>query len=212
MKQLFMLVAIAIVAISCNKLEDNQFEVTGSIEGLEKDNVVILERQNEMGQFVPVDSTVLKNGKFSFIREFTEPEFQYIQFKNLEGKVPFIVENGKITLTIYKDSIQRSFATGTYSNDQYVAYVKESDATNKKRNQFQQENTATWFEAQQKQDTATMNALMKENKKYEDELIAIGKKLIKEHPKSFISALFLDHLAGMETEDKVELKKLYDNV
>lgn len=212
MKQLFMLVAIAIVAISCNKLEDNQFEVTGSIEGLEKDNVVILERQNEMGQFVPVDSTVLKNGKFSFIREFTEPEFQYIQFKNLDGKVPFIVENGKITLTIYKDSIQRSFATGTYSNDQYVAYVKESDVTNKKRNQFQQENTPKWFEAQQTQDTVTMNALMKENKKYEDELIAIGKKHIKEHPKSFISALFLDHLAGMENEDKVELKKMYDNL
>ncbi len=212
MKKLFLLVALATVAFSCNKLKDNQFEITGSIEGPANDNLVILERQNEMGQFVAIDSTVIKNGKFNFISEFSEPEFQYLQFQNVEGKVPFIAENGTISITVYKDSIQKSVAAGTYSNDQYVAYVKESEKTNKKRNQFQQENTMKWIEAQQAQDTVTMNALMKENKKYEDALIQIGKKHIKEHPKSFLSVLFLDHLAGMENEDKAALKKLYDNL
>jgi peroxiredoxin len=212
MKQLFMLIAMAAFVISCNKLKDNEFEITGTIDGLENNTLVLLERQNELGQFITVDSTTIKDGKFSFKSEYAEPEFQYIQFKEVPGKVPFIAENGTISIVAYKDSLQKSIVKGTYSNDQYLAYVKEGQASNERRVKFQQENNAKWMEAQQTQDTVTINALLKENKKYEDEMISIGKNHIKNHPKSFISVLFLDHLAGMPNEDKTELKKWYDNL
>ncbi|MDP2159024.1 MAG: DUF4369 domain-containing protein, partial [Flavobacterium sp.] len=179
MKQLFMLIAMAAFVISCNKLKDNEFEITGTIDGLENNTLVLLERQNELGQFITVDSTTIKDGKFSFKSEYAEPEFQYIQFKEVPGKVPFIAENGTISIVAYKDSLQKSIVKGTYSNDQYLAYVKEGQASNERRVKFQQENNAKWMEAQQTQDTVTINALLKENKKYEDEMISIGKNHIK---------------------------------
>lgn len=212
MKQLFMLIAMAAFVISCNKLKDNEFEINGSIDGLDNNTLVLLERQNELGQFITVDSTTIKDGKFSFKSEYAEPEFQYIQFKEVPGKVPFIAENGTISIVAYKDSLQKSIVKGTYSNDQYLAYIKKSLAANEKRIKFQQENNSKWMEAQQTQDTVTINALMKESKKFEEEMIAVGKNHIKDYPKSFISVLFLDHLAGMPNEDKTELKKWYDNL
>jgi peroxiredoxin len=212
MKQLFVLLAMTAFLTSCNQLKENQFEVIGTIEGLDDNTKIILERQNELGQFIALDSTTLKDGKFTFKNEFSEPEFQYIQFKEVPGKLPFIAEKGTISIIAYKDSLHRSSVKGTYSNDQYLAYIKEGEASNKKRRKFQEENNSKWMDAQQTQDTAVINALIKENKKYEDEMIAIGKKHIKNHPKSFISVLFLDHLAGMPDEDKTELKKWYDNL
>jgi len=212
MKKIVLLVAFLVVAISCKKLAENEFEIEGTIDGIESGIFVILEKQDEMGNFIPMDTTKMDNGKFSFKGEFKEVGFHYIQVQTVNGKIPFILENGTIQIQAYKDSIQKSKISGTYSNDQYTAHTKITNEINVRMTKFREENTPKWMEAQAANDTVTMNALIKENKKYDNEYMAAAKNHIKNNPKSFLSVVFVDQMLSIPTEDWKEIEKWYNSL
>jgi hypothetical protein len=76
-------------------------------------------------------------------------------------KIPFILENGEITIAIDKDSIQKSKVSGTYSNDEYVKFNEEIKVVQKKLMDFQNQNMQAMNAAQQAKDTAVITNLMK---------------------------------------------------
>jgi hypothetical protein len=45
-----------------------------------------------MGQFIPMDTVKVKDGKFMIKGSAKEPEIMLIQVEALEGKVPFVLE------------------------------------------------------------------------------------------------------------------------
>lgn len=212
MKKIVLALAFLAIAISCNKLAENEFEIDGTIDGVENGIFVILEKQDEMGNFIPMDTTKLDNGKFSFKGESKEVGFHYIQIQTVNGKIPFILENGTIKIEAYKDSIQKSKITGTYSNEQYLAHTKITDGINVRMKKFQDENTPKWMAAQAASDTVTMNALMKENKKFEEEYMTAAKNHIKNHPNSFLSAVFIDQMLNLPGQDIKEIEKSYNTL
>jgi len=212
MKKIVLVVAFLSLAIACNKLAENEFEIEGTIDGIESGIFVILEKQDDMGNFIAMDTTKMDNGKFSFKGEFKEVGFHYIQVQTVNGKIPFILENGSIKIEAYKDSIQKSKISGTYSNDQYAAHTKVTDEINVRMTKFREENTPKWMEAQAANDTVTMNALIKENKKYDTEYMAAAKSHIKNHPNSFLSAVFVDQMLSIPTEDWKEIEKSYNTL
>lgn len=212
MKKIVLALAFLAIAISCNKLAENEFEIEGTIDGIESGIFVILEKQDEMGNFIPMDTTKLDNGKFSFKGEFKEVGFHYIQVQTVNGKIPFILENGSIKIEAFKDSIQKSKISGTYSNDQYTAHTKITDEINVRMTKFREENTPKWMAAQTANDTASMNALIKENKKFEEEYMTAAKNHIKNHPNSFLSVVFVDQMLSIPTEDWKEIEKSYNSL
>ena len=54
------------------------------------------------------DSTLIKNGNFSFTDTITYPEMHYLFFKDIMGNIPIILEPGEIKLKIFKDSLSLS--------------------------------------------------------------------------------------------------------
>ena len=212
MKKIVLLFTFLAVAISCKKLAENEFEIEGSIDGIESGIFVILEKQDDMGNFIALDTTKMDNGKFNFKGEFKEIGFHYIQVQTVNGKIPFILENGTIKIEAYKDSIQKSKITGTYSNEQYTAHTKITDEINVRMTKFREENTPKWMTAQAANDTVTMNALIKENKKYDNEYMAAAKAHIKNHPNSFLSAVFVDQMLSIPTEDWKEIEQWYNTL
>lgn len=210
MKKTFLLLMLLPLVFSCNKLADNEFEIEGTINDVESGTFVILELQDETGVFTSLDTAEIKEGKFSFKGTFDEPAFRYVHIQNVPGKIPFIVENGTINITVYKDSLQKSKISGTLSNDSYTDYTKQSNDINQRKMTFQQENNQKRMQAQQEGDTATINALMKENQKFDDEFISVVKKHIKDYPESFLSVMFADRLAGYPGEDPKEIMELYN--
>lgn len=212
MKKIVLALAFLAIAISCNKLAENEFEIEGTIDGIESGIFVILEKQDDMGNFIPMDTTKLDNGKFTFKGEFKEVGFHYIQVQTVNGKIPFILENGSIKIEAFKDSIQKSKITGTYSNDQYTAHTKITDEINVRMTKFREENTPKWMAAQTSNDTASMNALIKENKKFEEEYMTAAKNHIKNHPNSFLSVVFVDQMLSIPTEDWKEIEKSYNSL
>ncbi len=132
-----------------------------------------------------------------------------LQVESINGKVPFILENGEITIAIDKDSINKSKISGTYNNDEFVKFNEELTKIQKSIIDFQKKNTQAMNTAQQTKDTAVINKLMKEFTKIQQ---AVGVEYKKKctnyaetHPKSFTSALIIQ---GMTNDPTIDMKKV----
>lgn len=193
MKKIILLVAVAVALYSCKNLADGEYEITGTVKGM-KTGLVYLEKQNPMGMGAQaIDTVKIVDGKFEIKGKTTEPEIHFIQIDKVNGKVPFILEGGAIEITVDKDSLFKSKLAGTYSNEEFSKFNEESNKIQKKLQKsvmaFQMKNMAVMNEAQQKNDTVTMNALRKQYDAIQKPITDYTFGYPKTHPKSFISVL-----------------------
>ena len=213
MKKLILsLLAVASI-VSCNNLGDNEFEILGNANGLKDGRNVFLKLQDTVtNSFVNIDTVKIENGKFKFEGEVTGPSLHFIFIDSTDSQIPFVLENGKITVEVNKDSIYKSIVGGTYSNDQLVAYSKETDVVQQKVKTFQETNREKIQQAQMSGDTVVMNGLMKEYKVYQDQFRDISLKHVENHPKSFISLFFITQFISDPSFDVARATKMYENL
>ena len=212
MKKLLVLIIALSVLLSCNKAGENEFVVTGTIKGIADGKSVILEVQDETGQLKPIDTVKLEKGKFTFKGNAKEPDMHLISIETVQGKIPFILENGDIEMIINKDSINITKVTGTYNNEELNSYKDKGAAIQKKMMKFQKDNTAIMQEAQQKQDTVAMNKLRKEYSKFQEEFATQSENYVNTHPKAFISALIIEGMFNQMTPDIAKITKYYNGL
>jgi hypothetical protein len=197
--------------LSCNK---DKYVISGTVKGIEDGKTIILETQDAAGMgFIAVDTVKVKDGKFEIEGKSVEPSFHMLQVEGLQGKVPFILENGDITVEINKDSINKSKISGTYNNDEFSSFNKELEKIQKGLIDFQTKNTQLMNTAQQTKDTATINRLMMEFGKLQQTVGEESKKkyvtYAETHPKSFITALIIQGMTGDPAVDVKKVEKLY---
>ena len=217
MKKIILLLSAAVVLISCNKVGKDEYIISGTATGIENGKTIILETQDENGMGLLAKDTVkVENGKFEMKGKITEPAFYTIQLEGAQAKIPFILENGEVTIAINKDSIQKSKVSGTYNNDEYVTFNEEITKVQKKLMDFQNKNMEAMNTAQQTKDTVVINGLMKEFSKIQEEVgVASKAKYIsyaETHPKSFISALIVQGMLNDPTADVSKSEKLYNGL
>ena len=193
MKKIILLVAVAGVLFSCKNLGEGEYEITGTVKGM-KTGLVFLEKQSPMGMGPQaIDTVKIVDGKFEIKGKTNEPEIHFLQIDKVNGKVPFILEGGEIQVTVDKDSLFKSKLGGTYSNEEFSKFNEESNkiqkGLQKKVMAFQTKNMAIMTEAQQKNDTVTMNKLRKEYDVIQKDITDYTFNYPKSHPKSFISVL-----------------------
>jgi hypothetical protein len=208
MKKIILLLSATIVLVACSKVGKGEYLISGTAKGIENGKTVILETQDETG-VVAKDTVKVENGKFEMKGKITEPAFYTIKLEGAQAPIPFILENGEeVTIEINKDSIQKSKVSGTYNNDEYVKFNEELTKVQKKLVDFQTKNTPAMQAAQQAKDTATINKLMQEFGKIQQEVgIASKAKYLtyaETHPKSFISVLILQ---GVLNDPSTDIKK-----
>lgn len=209
MKKILLLVAAVGVLVSCNKSE-TEYVLTGTIEGIADGKTVIIEVQDSLGQLKPIDTAKIEKGKFTFTGVAKEPAMHLIQVEGTQGKVPFILENGDIEMTINKDSIQNTKVKGTYNNDELTNYKDAGMKIQKKMMKYQQDNMMKMQQAQQSQDTVAMNSIRKEYGAFQDEFMKQSEDYVMTHPKAFITALIVDGMFNQMTPDVAKIKKFYD--
>jgi hypothetical protein len=208
MKKIILLLSATILLVACSKVGKGEYLISGTAKGIENGKTVILETQDETG-VVAKDTVKVENGKFEMKGKITEPAFYTIKLEGAQAPIPFILENGEeVTIEINKDSIQKSKVSGTYNNDEYVKFNEELTKVQKKLVDFQTKNTPAMQAAQQAKDTATINKLMQEFGKIQQEVgIASKAKYLtyaETHPKSFISVLILQ---GVLNDPSTDIKK-----
>jgi hypothetical protein len=217
MKKIILLLSAAVVLISCNKVGKDEYIISGTATGIENGKTIILETQDENGMGLLAKDTVkVENGKFEMKGKITEPAFYTIQLEGAQAKIPFILENGEVTIAINKDSIQKSKVSGTYNNDEYANFNEEITKVQKKLMEFQNKNMEAMNTAQQTKDTVVINGLMKEFSKIQEEVgVASKAKYVsyaETHPKSFISALIVQGMLNDPTADIAKSEKLYNGL
>jgi hypothetical protein len=214
MKKIILLLSVAVVLFSCNKVGKDEFLITGTATGIENGKTIILETQDPTtGAITALDTVKVENGKFEIKGKVTEPSFHTIQLEAVAGKapytkIPFILENGEIIIAIDKDSIQKTKISGTYSNDEYAKFNEEIKVVQKKLMDFQTQNMQAMNTAQQTKDTAVINKLMQGFSKLQEEVGVASKAkyttYAETHPKSYISVLIVQ---GMANDPSADIKK-----
>jgi thiol-disulfide isomerase/thioredoxin len=209
MKKIILLLSATVVLFSCSKVGKDEYIISGTATGIENGKTIILETQDANGMgLVAKDTVKVENGKFEMKGKITEPSFYTIQLEGAQAKIPFILENGEVTIAINKDSIAKSKVSGTYNNDEYATFNEEITKVQKKLIDFQTKNTQLMNTAQQTKDTAVINGLMKEFSKIQQEVGEASKAkyltYAESHPKSFITALIVQ---GMLNDPSTDVKK-----
>ena len=217
MKKIILLLSAAVVLIACSKVGKDEYIISGTATGIENGKTIILETPDENGMGLLAKDTVkVENGKFEMKGKITEPAFYTIQLEGAQAKIPFILENGEITIAINKDSIQKSKVSGTYNNDEYVNFNEEITKVQKKLMDFQNKNMQAMNTAQQAKDTAVINSLMKEFNRLQEEVGTTSKAkyvtYAETHPKSFISALIIQGMLNDPSADVAKSEKLYNSL
>ena len=214
MKKIILLLSAAVVLFSCSKVGKDEYIISGTAKGVENGKTIILETQNEMGM-VAIDTVKVENGKFEIKGKITEPAFHTLQLESAATKIPFILESGEISITIDKDSIQKSKISGTYNNDEYVKFNEEIKVVQKKLMDFQTKNMQAMNTAQQTKDTAVINSLMKQFSEIQQEVGEASKakyiSYAETHPKSFISALIIQGMANDPTVDSKKTETIFNS-
>ena len=210
MKKL-VVIALAIVAVSCNGIIGDGYTVSGEINGLKDGTNVFLEKQDDAtGMPVAVDTVKIQKGKFEFEGEAKEPQLHFMRFDGTQGAVVFILEKGNITAKVNKDSIGLAKVNGTKNNEELVKYNGKMMAIQKRMMDFQKNNIAKMQEAQKANDTVVMNNLNKEFSKFQEEFTTSNTKYVEENPQSFISALLIPTLFNNPNPDVAKIKKYFD--
>lgn len=210
MKKL-VVIALAIVAVSCNGIIGNGFKISGEIAGLADGTKVFLEKQDDKtGMPVTIDTAKIEKGKFTFEGKAEEPKIHGVRVENTNGGFAVIVEKGNIDVVAKKDSIGKAKISGTYNNDEMTKYLDKLAVVQKKMMTFQQKNMPLMQAAQQKKDTVLMNKLNKEYMSFQTEVMNVNDNYVVDSPKSFISILLIQGMFGNPNADIAKIKKYYD--
>jgi len=207
MKKSILLLLVAIFLASFTIIAKGDYTLTGTITGIDNGKKITLERQDEKGITI-LDSAKVIDGKFSFKGNTPEPGIYFIQVNGVQGKVAFILEEGKINFILYKDSIGKSKLGGTKNNEDLYNFNVTAMKIQKKMQDFQASNMTKFNEAQAKQDTATTNQIIKNFSKFQDELMNLSAAFPEKNPKSYLSILFIDN---MFNNPKIEIEKIRKN-
>ncbi len=219
MKKVLLILLAAAAVVSCKNVGENEFIISGEAKGVADGTDVYLNRQDTM-RVVHVDTVKVKDGKFQFEGKVTAPDLNFIEMKDVKtgkpinGRFTFVMESGEIEIEINKDTLGKSKVSGTYSNEKLADYTQAYTKIDKKMQAFQKANMNKWNEAMAKQDTAARNALIKENKKFVDQIKKLSLDHVEKNPKSFISIyLLMEHFPRTKADADKELpkiKKLYE--
>lgn len=192
MKKLTLLVASTIVLFSCNNLKDNEFLITGTADGVKNGKKVFIETQTETG-FIAKDTAVVENGKFELKGIAEAVDLGFIRIEDENVNLPIILEEGKISVAIKTDTILNSKIGGTDNNDKFQSFNDASKVVVNKKMKFEKANLERITAAKKANDTATVNQIMKEYGKFQDDLNKVSKDFIKNNPDAYLSVLLLEN-------------------
>ena len=212
MNRIFIISTIALGLISFTNPIKSNFSVSGTAKGVQDGTMVYLERQEDGKGMIAVDSAKIAKGVFIIKGMAAEPAVNFIQVKGIEGKIAFILDQGAINMTIYKDSIAKSKIGGTPDNDALQKFNLFTQVVQQKMQNFQTLNAEKMQTAQKNEDQATIQQLMDEFGLMQNELLAYTSTYPQNNPTSFLSVLLLDNMFNQPEVDIQKIKTVYGSL
>lgn len=211
MKKIVLLIAIIVTIASCSKVKKGEYLISGIAKGIADGKMVILTGQTDTGIQIAVDTVKVKAGKFEIKGKVNEPKIYTVTIEGLQQAIPIVLETGEIDITVDKDSIWKSKIGGTFNNEQFNTFNTKTNAIVKKKMAFQNANMQKAMQAQQTNDSVTMNKLNKEFGVIQEEENKFIENYPKENPKSFLSVLILGNMFKSPKFNLEDVKKTFNN-
>ena len=212
MKKILLILSASAVIVSCNKLTEGGFEITGTVDPSLNGKNVVLEKQGGMMGVAPVDTVKVENGKFIFTGNAAEPSLHFIQVEGVQGKAEFVLEEGEIEMKIDKDSVFKSTRSGTYNNDKLTEYLGTMKSIRQKGMDYQKKHQQEMMQAYQAKDTVVINRLNKGYMQIGDEMEKLAENFVEKNPKAYITLLLLKQNFSRGKMTYEEMKKKFDAV
>lgn len=181
MKKLILIVFTAVILGACGNT--NQFTLNGEIVPATDGTIILY--GFEKGNPVPIDSSAVVEGKFSFKGEVEVPELNLLRIEKEDNYcAQLFIEGGKINITIYSDSLEANTITGSKTQDIFQIYMEEMISFSKSEDELKQR----FGNAQATGNEDEMNAVRFEYETMVENTKLYAKNFITEYPKSTVSA------------------------
>lgn len=209
MKKLLVTAIVAIAIASCGK--PTSYKVSGEVQGLTEGTKVYLDQLDPAtGGFVTKDSTEVKANNFLFKGEVVNPDLSFVRFGDQEARVPFILENGDITLVYDVANMQATTVKGTENNTLFSEYNKTNDSLKKIILEYQSENQAAYMQAYEAKDEAAISAIIEKFEVLNSKQTEYTETFLQKNSTSFASLLLLPDLMRSGAYVKEEVVAMYD--
>ena len=115
---------VIILMQSCSARFDNVdgYTVNGRIDGIGNGKVILARLDLITNERVDVDSTEIKDGKFTFKGKIESPYFHTLFFNNTKDKIHFFLENSEINISGDIHDIENTKITGSREDSLFRSY------------------------------------------------------------------------------------------
>lgn len=215
MKKIVLFIALTSLFTACNNYGGGSYTIIGNAKGIKDGTKVILQKQSEDGKSaVGVDTVLVKNQKFEIKGKVDETEIHGLIIESDPGMISLIVEKGTINVEVYKDSLFKSVAKGTYNNDEFQKFnagiLKLQKSVKTRLNEYELANQTEMKQAQLVGDTAVIKKLRKGYGDIQKELTDYTVKFSEQNPKAYISLLIIQGLFNNGDYKFEEIKKKFE--
>lgn len=208
------LTVLAIMSFKGIDLVGNEFKIVGTVSTDFNGQKVFLAKTINEDVMSKLDSTIVKNGKFTFNGVADKPEQRLIYFeeKLMDGQIAIYTEKGNITVNVNAEDIPKSVVGGTLNNNALAKLNVMLIEVGKKEEAFKNEHMDNFSRAKSEGDTETQNRIIQEYSKLTKENNKNYIAFIEENPNSLICAeLFPVILKDQDVKAK-DLKPIYDKM
>ncbi|HEX8576568.1 MAG TPA: TlpA disulfide reductase family protein [Flavobacterium sp.] len=210
MKKALIIFLLSVFLFAFNLI--GKFTISGNSKGFENGTKIYLEKPDDKKGFIIVDSTQINAGKFSFKGAAPEPSVHFITIRGIKEKLAFILEEGKITVSVDKDSIVKGKVTGTKNNEDLHNFKTKALLIQDKLLSFQELNTKKMTDAKAANDTIVINQLIKEFTALQSKLTSLPVDFLSFNPKSFVSVLLVDAMFNDPSNSVEQIKTAYNSL
>lgn len=204
MRNLF-LVTLIVLFVSCQSSSgDYTINISADVED---DHQIFLVNFDDENKPNVIDTLFVKEGLASYSGVSKLPDYQSLWVDGVRGSVPIFVEQGEITVEIYKDSIQTSKVSGTKTNVAFKRYIDEINPLFKSFYEIQND----MRNAMISRDSLGYKDLEEQLKEMETKFINFQKDYTKSNPDSYVSAMVLIQLVMNKAIENEEAFEIYNS-
>ena len=208
------LTVLAIMSFKGLDLVGNEFKIVGTVSTDFNGQKVYLAKTITEKVMSKLDSTIVKNGKFTFSGVSDKPEQRLIYFeeKRMDGQIAVYAEKGNITVNVNTEDISKSVVGGTINNNALAKLNTILVEVGNKELAFKNEHMDNFSKAKSEGDTETQNRIIQEYSKLTKDNNKNYIAFIEENPNSLICAeLFPVILKDQDVKAK-DLKPIFDKM
>ncbi|MGY0392181.1 redoxin domain-containing protein [Bizionia sp. KMM 8389] len=199
-----LLLSLIVFAVSCkDEASKEGYVLNGSIDKA-ADGEIIRLRNGDLKAPEFNDSTVIKNGTFTFKGKVQSPDLFILAIDKAPGGIPIILENTEITVNVNKDSIPGSTVSGSHENDIFNVFKELSDPLRRKNQSMGRD----FMAARTAGDTQKMNSIQAQFKVLMDSTNQLNIDAIEKHNDAITSAVILENLVKTKSVDYAKADEL----